>query len=369
MVKVQNTDIYILVVDDTQTNREVMARILARRKYQNKLVASGEEALASIAERLPDLILLDISMPGMNGYEVCERLKADERTRDIPVMFISAHDETEDKLRAFHVGGVDYITKPFKIEEVLARVETQVILATQRKSIIELSDIKDQLLRTVSHDLKNPLHVIMGYSSLLMDGNYATSATDVINMSKAIFNSAERMYTLVTNLLELSQIEDGAGLQMLPLSLSQLCKDMMPEFEVTAQAKGQNLSLNLPQTDVKVNGDTMRLGQVISNLVSNAIKYTPPNGHVSVTITIEGDKAHVCVEDNGLGIPPEAIPHLFDKFYRVNTLEHRSVEGTGLGLSIVKAIIEQHQGKIWVESQLSKGSKFIFLLPALSQAG
>jgi len=368
MVKVQNTDIYILVVDDTQTNREVMARILARKKYQNKLVASGAEALAAVAERLPDLILLDISMPGMNGYEVCEHLKADERTRHIPVMFISAHDETEDKLRAFHVGGVDYITKPFKIEEVLARVETQVILATQRKSIVELSDLKDQLLRTVSHDLKNPLHVIMGYASLLMDGNYATSAHEVNNMSKAIFNSAERMYTLVTNLLELSHLEDGGGLQMMPLSICQLCSDMMPEFEVTAQAKGQQLTLNLPETDVMVNGDTMRLGQVMSNLVSNAIKYTPQNGHVLVTINNEGDKVRVCVEDNGLGIPPDAVSRLFDKFYRVNTLAHRSVEGTGLGLSIVKAIIEQHNGEIWVESELDKGSKFIFLLPALSQA-
>ncbi|MCU0479694.1 MAG: hybrid sensor histidine kinase/response regulator [Anaerolineae bacterium] len=366
MVKVQNTDIYILVVDDTQTNREVMARILARRKYQNKLVANGEEALAAVAERLPDLILLDISMPGMDGFEVCERLKADERTRHIPVMFISAHDATEDKLRAFHVGGVDYITKPFKIEEVLARVETQVTLAIQRKSIIELSELKDQLLRTVSHDLKNPLHVIMGYSSLLMEGGYVTKPEDLTMMSRAIFNSAERMYTLVTNLLELSQIEDGAQLQMMPLSLTQLCADMMPEFELNAQAKHQTFTFQAPLDAVNVMGDTMRLGQVLSNLVSNAIKYTPENGHVFVTIQKNATDVQVCVQDNGLGIPPEAIPQLFDKFFRVNTTKHRSVEGTGLGLSIVKAIIEQHNGKIWVESELGVGSKFIFSLPIMA---
>lgn len=365
MVKVQNTDIYILVVDDTQTNREVMARILARKKYQNKLVENGEQALAAVAERLPDLILLDISMPGMDGFEVCERLKADERTRDIPVMFISAHDATEDKLRAFHVGGVDYITKPFKIEEVLARVETQVTLAIQRKSIIELSELKDQLLRTVSHDLKNPLHVIMGYSSLLMEDGYVTKPEDLRNMSKAIFNSAERMYQLVTNLLELSQIEDGTELQMLPLSLTQLCADMIPEFELNAQAKHQSFTFEAPPDDVNVNGDTMRLGQVLSNLVSNAIKYTPENGHVLLTIQKEDKNVRLCVQDDGLGIPPEALPQLFTKFFRVNTTKHRSVEGTGLGLSIVKAIIEQHNGKIWVESELGKGSKFIFSLPIL----
>jgi two-component system sensor histidine kinase/response regulator len=366
MVETQNTDVYILVVDDTQTNREVMARILARKKYQNKLVASGEEALLAVAERHPDLILLDISMPGLNGYQVCERLKADERTRDIPVVFISAHDETEDKVRAFHVGGVDYITKPFKIEEVLARVDTQIVLSGQRKAILQLNEIKDQLLRTVSHDLKNPLHVIMGYASLLIDGGYATSVDDVSNMSKAIYNSAERMYTLVTNLLELSQLEDGGGLQLFPMSLTQLCMDMMPEFEVTAQAKNQTLTLDMPTTDLMVNGDMMRLGQVLSNLVSNAIKYTPENGQVTVKVQQEGLFVVVSIEDNGFGIPSDAIPQLFDKFFRVTRSEYRTIEGTGLGLSIVKAIIEQHQGKIWVESELDKGSKFIFSLPVIS---
>ncbi|MCL4252721.1 MAG: response regulator [Anaerolineae bacterium] len=367
MVKVQNTDVYILVVDDTQTNREVMARILSRKKYQHKSVASGEEALISVAQRLPDLILLDISMPGMDGFEVCERLKADERSRDIPVMFISALDETEDKVRAFQVGGVDYITKPFKIEEVLARVDTQITLAMQRKEIIALSELKDQLIRTVSHDLKNPLHVIMGYAALLIDGGYTTSADDVSSMSKHIYSSAERMYILITNLLELSHLEDSSDLQLTPLSLSNLCADMMPEFEMSAQAKQQTLTVDLPPDEVIINGDSMRLGQVLSNLVSNAIKYTPQNGHVRLSISQDNQTVKVCVEDNGFGIPKEAIPQLFNKFYRVNTIEHRSVEGTGLGLSIVKAIIEQHHGQIWVESELNKGSKFTFSLPAFQQ--
>lgn len=367
MVKVQNTDVYILVVDDTQTNREVMARILSRKKYQQKSVASGEEALISVAQRLPDLILLDISMPGMDGFEVCERLKADDRTRNIPVMFISALDETEDKVRAFQVGGVDYITKPFKIEEVLARVDTQITLSMQRKEIIALSELKDQLIRTVSHDLKNPLHVIMGYAALLIDGGYTTSDEDVSSMSKHIYSSAERMYTLITNLLELSHLEDSSDLQLAPLSLSNLCADMMPEFEMSAQAKHQTLTVELPPNEVIINGDSMRLGQVLSNLVSNAIKYTPQNGHVRLSISQDNQTVKVCVEDNGLGIPKEAIPQLFNKFYRVNTIEHRSVEGTGLGLSIVKAIIEQHHGQIWVESELNKGSKFTISLPVFHQ--
>jgi two-component system sensor histidine kinase/response regulator len=366
MVKVQNTDVYILVVDDTLTNREVMARILSRKKYQYKLIANGEEALVAVSQRLPDLILLDISMPGMDGFEVCEHLKADERTRNIPVMFISALDETEDKVRAFQVGGVDYITKPFKIEEVLARVETQIMLAMQRKEILALSELKDQLIRTVSHDLKNPLHVIMGYAALLMDGGYTTSPDDVQSMSKHIYNSAERMYSLVTNLLELSQIEDGVSFELSPLSLTRLCQDMMPEFEMIAQAKHHTLTVELPTTDIIVNGDTMRLGQVLSNLVSNACKYTPENGHVRLSVAQHNQTVHLCVEDNGLGIPKEAIPQLFNKFYRVNTVEHRAVEGTGLGLSIVKAIIEQHHGKIEVESELNKGSKFTVSLPIMS---
>jgi two-component system, sensor histidine kinase and response regulator len=352
----------ILIVDDLETNREIMSRMLDRSGYITYSAKNGQQALDIVIEIQPDLILLDVSMPGMDGFEVCRRIKADQRTEHIAVIFISALSELGDKMRAFEAGAVDYIIKPFQVAEVLARVESQIMLARQRQQILALSDLKDQLIRTVSHDLKNPIHIVMGYAALMMEP-VGMDQDQMIEMSTQIFNSAEKMFTLVTNLLDLTQIEDGIKLNLQPLDLREIMGDLMNEFHFQAEQKQITLEFAVGADLPPVPADAIRLRQVFSNLISNALKYTPAGGTVQVSAQAEDNQMVITVSDNGLGIPSEALPNLFDKFYRVNTTEHKEQEGTGLGLSIAQAIVQEHNGQIQVQSEDGAGSAFNVILP------
>ncbi|NJL94745.1 MAG: response regulator [Anaerolineae bacterium] len=221
----------ILAIDDTPANLDLLMSMLVKRGYRVRPALTGEAALISAQQSPPDLILLDVNMPGMNGYEVCERLKADYRTTNIPVIFVSALDETMDKVRAFQVGGVDYVTKPFQVEEVLARIESQLTLYTQRRALEqqhqELEDlrakelqyfndmnrIKDEFVRTVSHDLKNPITAIQGFIYLLRQSGRIVHPEDQ-HLLRRIEEGAEGMRSLVLDLLDLARLEAGMALKL-----------------------------------------------------------------------------------------------------------------------------------------------------------
>jgi two-component system, sensor histidine kinase and response regulator len=365
----------ILIVDDTPANLDLLGAMLADEGYDVRPAINGQVALMAVRASLPDLILLDINMPGKNGYEVCQELKADEQTAEVPIIFLSALDEIADKVRAFQVGGVDYITKPFQFEEVLARVENQLTLYRQRREIEELREkerryfeelnkMKDQFVNTVSHDLKNPINNIMGYAEMLLEDEDPIDDLDEIrDIVARILYSSQQMYALVTDLLDLAKIEAGMALTLNPVPLNKFLDEHVKDFELLARHKQIKLIYSPPETEIIVTIDSSRLGQVLSNLLSNAIKYTPEAGEVEIVTEIDGDYILIRIVDTGLGIPTEDVPHLFDKFYRVRREEHLTSEGTGLGLSIAKAIVEKHSGKIWAESELGAGSVFNIALP------
>ncbi len=352
----------ILVVDDLPTNREIMSRILTRNDYTVVLAEDGLKALELLNEVVPDLVLLDINMPKMDGFAVCQRIKAQEATAHIPVIFISALSELGDKVRAFEAGAVDYIIKPFKVEEVLARVNSQMMLAHQRHQILQLNDLKDHLIRTVSHDLKNPIHIVMGYAALMMD-SVELPHEQMLEMATQIYKSADKMYRLVTNLLDLTQIEEGIHWEFQKIGLIGILEDVLQEHSLMAKQKNITLKLDFPDKNITLDAEPMRLHQVFSNLVSNAVKYTLEGGEVRCEVETYDDYLTIRVIDDGMGIPPEDVPNLFQKFYRVNTSEHKEQEGTGLGLSIAKAVIDDHRGEISVESTLGAGSVFTVHLP------
>lgn len=352
----------ILIVDDLEPNRDILARILMREQYAVRQAESGEIALAEIEKAHPDLVLLDVSMPGLNGFEVCEQIKSDPVSAHIPVIFVSALGELGNKVKAFEVGGVDYIIKPYKVQEVVARVNSQMTMAHQRKEILQLNTLKDQILRTVSHDLKNPLHIVMGYAAMMMEGD-GIDHNGMIEMSGQIFESADRMLQLVTNLLDITKIEEGLQLNLANMPLRKLAENILKNYQLPAEQKNIALYLDLPDDEIMLKVDSLRIEQVFNNLVSNAIKYTPDEGEVTFAARINEDTVTIAVRDTGLGIPEEALPRLFSKFFRVDTEAHKAQEGTGLGLTIVQAIVEQHGGEIWVESQLGQGSIFYVLLP------
>jgi two-component system sensor histidine kinase/response regulator len=351
----------ILVADDSTTNLDILFRILSRGGYDVILAEDGVEALEALAQVKPDLILLDVDMPRLDGFSVCQRIKADEKTCHIPVIFISALDELGDKIRAFEVGAVDYVIKPFKVEELMMRVASQILLAHQQQEILKLSEIKDHLIRTVSHDLKNPIHIVMGYAGLLLDAN-DLSPEQIAEMALQIHKSADKMYRLVTNLLDLTQIEAGVMWDFKPVGLNSIIEDVLLEHIITAQQKDITIYWQPPAENITVKGDPMRLQQVFNNLFSNAIKYTLVGGKVFIDMWEDDENVFISVKDTGLGIPEADLPHIFEKFYRVNSTIHREQEGTGLGLSIIHVIVQEHGGTVHVDSVEGQGSIFTIQL-------
>ena len=369
----------ILIVDDTLANLDLLLAMLTNHGYKVRAAINGNMALKSVFAAAPELILLDINMPDMDGFEVCRQIKSDARTREIPIIFISASDQMDDKVRAFETGGVDYVTKPFQVEEVLARVGSQLALYQHKRELEafrqreidylrELSAMKDEFVQTVSHDLKNPLSVIMGYADLLCTEETIMQAPEILSYVTAIRRRSDEMYELISNLLDLAKIEAGMGLNTAPMRLDEFLDEQVESMRPLAESKHLMFVYSALPPNITLRADAMRLGQVIRNLLSNAIKYTPEGRRVELSHTLQTARVLLQVKDTGLGIPRQDLPNIFEKFYRVNTPEHNASKGTGLGLSIVKAIIEQHRGSIWVESELGKGSTFSVELPLESPA-
>ncbi|MCS6835751.1 MAG: hybrid sensor histidine kinase/response regulator [Anaerolineae bacterium] len=371
----------ILIVDDTPLNVSLLGDMLRRRHYEVLEANDGYQALEIVAQRSPELILLDINMPMMSGYEVCQRLKADPQTKDIPVIFISALNDVQDIVKAFEVGGVDYIVKPFQVREVMARVDGQLTIYRQRREIDTLrqrevqqyallDELRRQFIGSATHDLKNPLALINGYVYLLETHPKIQDDAEIQGYLETIKRASRKMGHLVGDMLDLLKMEVGITLEISEFDLSALVRQQASDQELAARDKQQRYTVIVPDQPIMLQADANRLSRVVDNLVSNAIKYTRRGGEVSVALSLMDGQAVLEVRDNGLGIPTEALDRLFEPFYRVNTIEHRAVEGTGLGLSIVKSIVEAHGGSIEVESQLGQGSTFRVFLPLkTTQAG
>lgn len=369
----------ILAVDDTPANLHLLGGILLSSGYHVQVAEDGESALKLVHSMSFDLILLDIQLPDIDGFEVCRLLKADPQTHEIPVIFISAYADTSTVLRGFDLGGVDYITKPFQVKEVLARVANHLTLVRQRKQIEALweqdrqryemlDQMKNRFIQMATHDLRNPLNIILGYAVLLEDVEVSERDAEFVRQAAhELQRSTDKMRTLVTDMLDLARLEVRAQLTKTPISVTTFLERSLVGFQTLANQKQIVLKCIPPAEDITVLGDVDRIERVIDNLLSNAIKYTPPGGHVEVTALANSEQVTIQVSDTGLGIPEEEMPRLFEAFFRSASPEHLKIEGTGLGLSIVKSIVEQHGGQVSATSQFGKGSTFSFTLPLLAQ--
>jgi len=363
----------VLMVDDVFENIDMMLRVLNREGYEVVIARDGEEAMVKVAEHQPDIILLDVMMPGIDGFQVCQRLKQDDSTKDIPVIFITALANTVYIVKGFEVGAVDFITKPFRPKEVVARVNTHLTVTRQRKEIErlreqdrvyfeKLSAMKDDVMNMASHDLKNPLNNVKTAVSLLRRQGGAGDEKGE-ELLRIIENSAEQMKNLITGLLDLAKIETGRAINLQPVKVNKFLDDNLSIFKLVAQDKNITLSFTPIDEEAVVPLDLERMEQVLQNLLSNAIKYTPTGGKVSLGAEITPVSIVIKIQDTGMGIPKDDLPHLFEKFYRVKNSAHMQVEGTGLGLSIVKSIVEKHDGTITVESEFYRGTTFSIHLP------
>ncbi len=355
----------ILVVDDTVENLRLLVGILGDRGYDTRPVTNGAEALQAAAHDPPDLVLLDVTMPGMNGFEVCAKLKAAPASRAIPVIFLTALTDVQDKLAGFEAGGVDFITKPFHVEEVVARVETQVALKRSRQQLTEslarlqeMERLRDDLVKMIVHDMRGLLTVVLANLDLARPDITGEAAEDVDSAIKA----AKAVTQMSNTLLDVSRLEEGK----MPLAL-----EPVDLFAVAQESREVLSALDTSRTiavtsvsTVMATCDRDLIRRVIDNLVSNAVKHTPAGGRIAIELTAGPGGARVAVSDNGRGVPEELRGRLFEKFAGVHTKDRKAVHSAGLGLAFCKLAVEAHGGKISVEPATPHGSIFAFHLPA-----
>ncbi len=368
----------ILIVDDALANLRLLSTMLTRQGYQVRGVANGTMALTAVAAEPPDLILLDIKMPGINGYEVCLRLKANPDTSHIPIIFISALDEVLDKIEAFNAGGVDYITKPFQVPEVLARVETHITLHNLQKQLAEKiiqleklagdlteanralqasNDELDAFAHTVAHDLKNPL------GGIILSVDFLHGYMEQIGKEKSmeilgdVFANSNKIVNIIDELLLLASVRKEK-VSLTSLQMSSIVNQA--QFRLSTMIDEYEGKIILPEEWPTARGYAPWVEEVWVNFLSNGLKY----GGEPPTLELGGEQTNgevrYWVKDNGKGVDTAVIPHLFAEFTR---MDQARAQGHGLGLSIVKRIVEKLDGRVGVESQPGRGSLFYFTLP------
>jgi len=366
----------ILAVDDTPHNLDILSSILSARGYRVRAAISAEMALMSLNSALPDLILLDVRMPGLNGYDLCRRLKSDERTRDVPVIFVSALDDPLDKVEAFAAGGLDYVTKPFHAEEVLARVETHLRLRRLRldieeknrrlednyRRLLELETLRDNLTHMMVHDLRSPLMGVMGrLGTLLLKTGNGLEAGDRTWVEGALA-SARRMNEMIGAMIDVSRMETG----QMPLNfadgdVSTIARQAIETL--AGLADDHAIRAEYPDAPAVVRCDAEIVRRVVVNLLSNALRYTRAGTDIAVRVSAASDAVRVWVIDNGPGIPPEYHERIFEKFGQAATYDTGVKYSSGLGLTFCKMAIEAHGGRIGLVSEEGRGSAFWFDLP------
>ncbi|MBN1262642.1 MAG: hybrid sensor histidine kinase/response regulator [Anaerolineae bacterium] len=356
----------ILIVDDTPANLRLLSSMLSEQGYKVRSVLNGQMALTAAQAAPPDLVLLDIRMPDMDGYAVCEALKQDERTADIPIIFISALDATQDKVKAFTVGGVDYITKPFQFDEVLARVRTHLALRALQKELEHQIDNRDKAIaeldayaHTVAHDLKNPLTVLLGYSTMLEKNWDKIPQEKIARNLSVIAQSSRRMTNIVNELLLLASVRQLDEVPYDSLNMETIVAEVLVRMD--DMIKESRAEIIVPHHWPTAAGHGPWVEEIWVNYISNAIKYggQPPKIKLGASLYDDG-RPCFWVLDNGPGISEEDQTKLFTPFER---LSQARAKGHGLGLSIVRRIVEKLGGEVVLQSKENEGSMFGFVLP------
>ena len=358
----------VLVVDDTIDNLRLISDLLAGHGYEVRAVTSGRQAVQAAEHDPPDLILLDVTMPEMDGFEVCRQLRSNERSKDIPVIFLTALNDTADKVRAFNSGGVDYVTKPFQFDEVLARVRThislrraQLALADSYERLRDLQRFRDDLVHMIVHDMRSPLLALQIHLDMLKKAAPALADDSREDVDAAI-RSARSLSRMADELLDVSRLEEGKmPIKPAVWDLSRMAHEVCSVLRPLDRERPIDLE---SAADVKVTCDGDLVRRALENLVSNGITHTPAGSRLRVCVASEGGRVRVAVHDEGDGVPAEAREKIFEKFATVDGGHDRSSRSVGLGLAFCKLAIEAQGGTIGVDPGVPTGSTFWFELPA-----
>jgi signal transduction histidine kinase len=365
--------------------REYVRRLLET-NYEVETAADGESALEVACKQSIDLVLSDVMMPKLDGFGLLKALRADNRTRTIPVILLSARAGEESRVEGMGAGADDYLVKPFSARELLARIEAHLNLQRLRReteeAVLQLmvqeqkaranaetaNRIKDDFLAMLSHELRTPLNAIVGWVHLLKNGQL--NEEDRERGIEVIARNAAAQGAIIDELLDVSRIVTGKlKLEKKPLDLACVIDAAIDAVRPAAEAKEIKIVTAIDSNGRLILGEAVRLQQVVWNLLSNAVKFTPKQGRIDVELKTAGKNLQVVISDTGEGIEPGFLPHIFERFRQADSSSKRTHGGLGLGLSIVRSLVEMHGGEVHADSEgKGKGATFTFTLPIMALA-
>jgi len=382
----------VLIIDDSPVNLMLLYNILEKHDLRVVLANSGEQGLTLAKQSPPDIVLLDVIMPGWDGYETCRRFKQDASLEKIPILFLSALGDTENKVRALQAGGVDYVSKPFQKEELLARVETHAELAHLRQNLerevtnqterIQLlyealqlsydkaeqaSILKTEFLRNISHEFLTPMNIVLGMTEMLIEDTKLTEEQH--HLASGVMKASQQLMDILTNMLNFSQQFKREFEQIITqFQVHEIVNQVIKRFSSNVQAKQLQITTEIaPQLYTFLSGNRDYIDKVLSKLIDNAIKFTQ-KGQIMIRVQTEKNRDEKLlvrfeVIDTGIGITEEKQVDLFDIFSQVDGSSTRIYDGMGMGLAVAKMLTESMGGQIGVNSPSGKGSTFWFNVP------
>jgi signal transduction histidine kinase len=366
----------ILVVEDEQAILEIISYLLEDDGYQVVQALNGDAALSLLGEAKPDLIISDIRMPGIDGFALCEQVRADPNFGQLPFIFLTGRDERADVRRGMGLGADDYLTKPFEPEELLSAVRVRLARAAETQAAIARagSGLQDRIIQSLTHEFRTPLSLVVGYTELLESTGQEMNEGDFDAVMHGLHSGSRRLVSLVEDFLLLSKLRTGAIAEEIaqeppdPMA-PDLMVQMVAAQATSSQPAAKNISLTIECTvpDLTVRIRQQHLGNIASRLLDNAIKFSQGNGsRVAVTTRREQDFWVLNIADDGIGIREEAHSWIFEAFQQVDRSQMEQ-QGTGVGLTIVKGLVETYGGRISLESTPGTGSTFSVWLPIASE--
>ena len=372
-MQINPAEFKLLVVDDVQTNVLLLKALLSKEGYGILVANNGQEALEVIRNENPDLILLDVMMPGMDGFEVAERLKSEEYRCEIPIIFLTALDDTQSIVNGFKLGAGDFISKPFRKEELMVRIKHQLSLVAARRIIEEKNEElrktiagRDKMYSVIAHDLRSPMASMkMLLNTIMMSVEKDKIDPDIFDMLEMSNKTSEEVFSLLDNLLKWTKSQLGK-LTVIPqkLDISGLADGVVEVTNSVAEVK----HIKLIRTDHEsffVYVDIEMIKSILRNLISNAVKFSNPDSEIKVGIKAEDGKVIVSVTDSGKGIKKEDQHKLLKDSTHFTTYGTNREEGSGLGLLLCRDFARKNGGELWFESEENLGSVFSFSLPQL----
>ena len=376
----RSKDAAILIVDDNPTNCQLLAKRLSRQGYRCSQALSGQQALQMVAEQTPDIVLLDMMMPEMDGLEVLAILRRSHDSISLPVLMVTARNEGEDVVSAFAAGANDYIEKPVDFPVLVARLQhhlehkrlddevktSRARLEEQNRKLAVANQYKDNFLSSMSHELRTPLNAVLGFSEVLLDEMLGPLNDKQKQYCGEIYNSGSYLLLIINDLLDLSKIEAGKlELELQSSEVRPLLEAVLGLMKEKAQRRGINLVCDIDERLDRVEWDPLRVKQMLINLLGNALKFTESGKRVTLSAGMAGDNEVILsVADEGCGISSADLARIFQPFEQAaSPMRKTHVEGTGLGLALVSRLAALHGGRVEVESEVAVGSRFTLYLP------